>query len=317
MWFEALMGFSEHSPEQVRSLVEVDGEFLRSRVNGRRVRFGQLTTPSLTELRRDAPPAGSMAARVSEVVGDVRALHAAPENTGALFQAASQFNLLEMASPSVVPEAGVGIYEHDGTQGPACAVACGGGTIYRNYLAPVGNGLGQTAERQIDCLADLGTELGDPLPWVMTNGYALATAEGLARVNAELRSASEERLDALRGALRIGVQHDVEVIDAGHSVTQVYGSALPVAYGGPPAPAWERLARLVLEASYEATVLVARILRIERIFLTRLGGGVFGNDDRWINDAIVRAMDHARGLEVRLVSFGRSRFQGLPFRGIV
>jgi hypothetical protein len=30
-----------------------------------------------------------------------------------------------MVSPNITPEAGVGIYENDRTQGPACAVAAG------------------------------------------------------------------------------------------------------------------------------------------------------------------------------------------------
>ncbi len=51
-----------------------------------------------------------------------------------MFQVASQFNLLEMISPNVTPDDGIGIYENDPTQGPACAIACGAGTIYRNYL---------------------------------------------------------------------------------------------------------------------------------------------------------------------------------------
>jgi len=39
---------------------------------------------------------------------DVQSLHAAASNAGALFQVASQFNLLEMMSPEVTPEQGVG-----------------------------------------------------------------------------------------------------------------------------------------------------------------------------------------------------------------
>ena len=62
---------------------------------------------------------------VTEVeTGDVLELHALPENEGALFQAASQFNCLEMGTPSAVPEDGVRIYATDNTQGPACALAC-------------------------------------------------------------------------------------------------------------------------------------------------------------------------------------------------
>jgi protein-tyrosine phosphatase len=298
------MGFPEKSPEQVRENLELDGETIISRVNGTRLGCGWLETPSLAQLRvldRTAPEAGP--SRVSEVIGDSRALHAAAENAGSLFQAASQFNLLEMTGPGVTPEKGVGIYEHDRTQGPACAIACGGGTIYRNYFAKVGGGLGQTHDRQIDCLADLGAELGADL-WNMRNGYALVSEGGLALVNERLGAASGSELDELRGLLRVGVQHEVEVLDAGHKVTQVYGSALPVAYGGPAAHKWERFARLVLEASYEATLRLARIWQTTPVFLTFLGGGVFGNASEWIEDAIVRAIEAVPGLDVRLVSYG-------------
>jgi hypothetical protein len=52
----------------------------------------------------------------------MRRMHRLPENAGALFQVASQFNLLEMVSPSVTPEDGVTRYQDDHTQGPACAI---------------------------------------------------------------------------------------------------------------------------------------------------------------------------------------------------
>lgn len=48
---------------------------------------------------------------------------------GSLFQVASQFNVLEMVSPNVGPEAGITIYENDHTQGPACAIACPAGAV--------------------------------------------------------------------------------------------------------------------------------------------------------------------------------------------
>ena len=325
-WFDRLTGFAESSPERVRQRLALDGPYLVSRVTGRRVRWGELTTPSLGALRAAVGDAAAgPPASVREVVGDAKALHRDARSAGALFQAASQFNLLEMASPDVTPERGVGIYERDHTQGPACAVACGGGTIYRNYFAPVplpggGTQRGQTAAHQLDCLADLGAALGHlrhgagPL-WEMRNGYALATREGLERANARLADADEAERDALRALLRVGVQRDVEVLGddphaQGHLVTQVYGAAMPVAYGHPPAPLWEPLARLVLEASYEATLLVARRHRIDTVFLTLLGGGVFGNDEAWIADALLRALRRVRGgrpdapLDVCIVSYG-------------
>ena len=135
------------------------------------------------------------------MTGDVRRLHQQPEYAGALFQVASQFNLLEMVSPEVTPEDGVTRYQHDRTQGPACAMAAGAATIYRNYFAPVGDGIGQTRERQLDGLADLGSALGKALGlpveslWTMRNGYALCSHAGLEAITRHLASLRPQQID--------------------------------------------------------------------------------------------------------------------------
>ena len=49
--------------------------------------------------------------------GDVKKHLTDPTNQNSLFQVASQFNLLEMASPAMTPERGVDIYYNDPTQG--------------------------------------------------------------------------------------------------------------------------------------------------------------------------------------------------------
>ena len=135
MWFETLTGFSEKSPQQVRKNISIDGKVLKSNANGQEYIYGMLEIPNLGDLRNRAisckMPTGKLSVR--EVVGNVQHLHVEKSNEGALFQVASQFNLLEMVSPDITPEHGVGIYEYDLTQGPACAVAAGAGTIYRNF----------------------------------------------------------------------------------------------------------------------------------------------------------------------------------------
>ena len=123
-------------------------------------------------------PAPKGPIRVRNIVGEAGALHADPRNAGALFQVASQFNLLEMVSPDISPEDGVTPYVYDRTQGPACAIAAGAATIYRNYFAMVDGKEGQDAGRQIDCLWDVHEALSPEgqLHWEMRNGYALPTA---------------------------------------------------------------------------------------------------------------------------------------------
>lgn len=319
-WFEALTGFEEKSPDQVRSNITVDGEILISQVNGKGAACGRLEIPTLGELHErvglnESGRGGRMTVR--EIVADVQALHADPANAGALFQVASQFNLLEMASPGITPEQGVGIYEYDHTQGPACAIAAGAGTIYRNYFVPVNGQTGQSRNNQIDCLADLGRALGNAgnRLWKMQNGYVLPTAGGLQEIAQRLRAAGEEEWDELRKLLRVGVQWDTQVTvrNAAHKVSQVYCSALPVAYSSHPPDLWTDFARLVLEAAYEATLCAAilngRGAGNRTVFLTLLGGGAFGNETGWILGALKRALRRFadREIEVAIVSYGVSK----------
>jgi hypothetical protein len=319
-WFEVLTGFEERSPDQVRKNITIDGETLTSLANGKMMACGRLETPTLAELReriRFAGRGSGVLLSVREVVADVQELHVDASNARSLFQVASQFNLLEMASPGVTPEHGVGIYEYDHTQGPACAIAAGAGTIYRNYFAPVHWQIGQSENNQIDCLTDLGRALdnSENRLWEMRNGYALASASGLMEISNLLRASSEKDLDELRKLLRVGIQWNTQVTlkDSSHKVSQVYCSALPVAYSKHPSDLWEDLARLVLEASYEATICTA-ILNAQRtgnksVFLTFLGGGAFGNETPWITDSIKRALKlyEDRDIEIVIVSYGASK----------
>ncbi|GJD91401.1 MULTISPECIES: hypothetical protein [Methylobacterium] len=319
-WFERITGFPEGPYEETQAVLSVVDGRLRCRGGGYSYGVGTLSLPSLAELRSQALVArASGPSRLSIVQGDVRALHRAPENRGALFQVASQFNLLEMVGPDVEPEDGVTRYAHDRTQGPACAMAAGGATIYRNYLVPVDGKIGQSTERQLDGLADLGralaTRLGTNVSdlWSMRNGYALPTRDGLSEISRHLQVADAATLDALRGLLRVGLHVDVEVTDGpapGPRVSQIFCSALPVAYGRHPAASWASFASLVLEAAYEATVLAAVLNAARgasnRVLLTRLGGGAFGNADTWIDAALLRALQIVGGydLDVVIVSHG-------------
>jgi hypothetical protein len=317
-WFTKLTGFSERSPAEVRENIVIQGNQLTSSVNGASYQCGKLDIVSLGELRQRVAEVDGQNGKmtISELVGDAKAIHADASNAGAVFQVASQFNLLEMVSPSVTPEEGIGIYENDPTQGPACAIACGAGTIFRNYFVEIDGQIGQSGSRQVDCLSDVGEALGnvDQKLWKMQNGYALPTSKGLTQVVEQLRNMTPSEIDDLRQKLKIGVHWDTQVTLHGgkHLVTQVYCSALPVAYSNLPSSSWEPFATLVLEAAYEATLAVG-ILNAAKtgnssVYLTMLGGGAFGNDQEWILDAIREAclsFQH-KDLEVKIVSFRRS-----------
>ncbi|WP_170339687.1 hypothetical protein [Ruegeria arenilitoris] len=320
-WFEAITGFQETDYHSTQSCLSVQNGLLCSQFSNRRAAVGDLQLPSLAELRSSGLlQHKNKCLSVSNISGDIRQIHQKSRFEGALFQVASQFNALEMVSPSVSPQDGVSGYAFDRTQGPACAIAAGAATIYRNYLHPVGGGIGQTGNRQINCLADLALALGSLLKTdadnllPMKNGYALPSNSSLKRISALLSAMTQSELDDLKGRLRIGLHSDVEVTDVQAEkpflVSQAFCSALPVAYSRISAQIWEPFARLVLEAAYEAT-LWAGLINSTRgisniVLLTRLGGGAFGNRDDWIDEAMEKSLRLFcnSGLEVVFVSFG-------------
>lgn len=320
-----LMGFPERDFAETRTRLRVDDGRLFSDANSASYGVGVFSLPSLGDLRRESAlkpiPVGRLS--VSSISGDVRSLHRAVENDGALFQVASQFNMLEMISPQMTPEHGVGIYGRDPTQGPACAIAAGAATIFRNYFVPNGDGTGQTSERQIDGSAGLAAALSSLTGvsrgqlWTMRNGYALFSEDNLAAIDDYLADADEAARDALRATLVVGLHEDVEVTDRpvhpGQRVSQIFCSALPVAYNHEirNSRLWCALATLVLEAAFEASLLAAARQAARGgsgvLLLTSLGGGAFGNNEEWIIHAMRRALSLACDwpLDVKIVSYHR------------
>ena len=314
-----LFGFRETSPEVIKEHIELLDRKLHSRKNGRSYCIGQLTTPSLKELRlatnqNSILQQGKL--KVQNIAADVRDLHCDPANAKALFQVASQFNLLEMVNPNVSPEDGITRYAMDRTQGPVCAIAAGAATVYRNYFAKVNGETGQTSDNQIDCLSGVGALLGNSNEslWSMNNGYALCSPNGLSKINKQLESMNSVEKDRVRESLNIGLHTEIEVTDQnapkGQLISQAFCSALPVAYSNSPASQWNRFANLILESAYEAT-LCAAIINANRcgsnkVFLTQLGGGAFGNESSWIYNAMTRAFSIYKDydLDIRIVSYG-------------
>src|SRR5690606_34366415 len=125
----------------------------------------------------------------------------------------------------------------------------------------------------------------------------------------------ESELDEWRQLLRIGIQWDTQVTlhNCKHKVSQAYCSALPVGYCRSSDNRWAEFARLIQEATYEATVCAA-ILNAQntdnnKLFLTSIGGGVFGNNEDWIMSAIDRALTLYRcaPLDVVFVAYSGSK----------
>lgn len=305
-WFHRLVGFSESTYQETKRKLWLEEGRLRSRFTSSTFGIGCLEVISLGELRKRlvASPL-DVACDFSSVYGDARLMHRVSSNAGAVFQVASQCNLLEMSSPWVTPEDGVSRYELDNTQGPACAIAAGAGTIYRNYFAQFGGHVGQSKNNQIDTLDLLRNELASRLDfdpaqmWLTQNGYVFLSGLQLARIDKYLSRASSEAQDSLRALVKVGLHWDVECTEIlrypTHHVSQVYAAALPVSLGlNHGLQLWRRFAKLVLEAVYEATIFAGHLNRLRGndapVYLTSVGGGAFGNSNEWILEAVSRAL---------------------------
>lgn len=326
MWFRDLFGVEESTYLDTQSAFTLApsptdaSSSLLIAPNGRSFPTGTFTSPSLSALRSNTPsPSPSFISLTHIAVADILSLHALYPN--ATFQVASQFNALEFPTPFTTPEKGITSYAFDPTQGPACSLACPAATFVRNYCIPFGKETGQTAEKQLNLLqpllAALPESVGDGI--IVENGYTSAAGHmALAAVEKAIAGLEPEARERLIGELCVGVHSRVGVVYGSRweeiaedvRVTQVFCSALSIAFGGGEVPAWEGLARAVLDATYEAVLRVAEIERQAGIgsglcFLTFVGGGVFRNKAEWIAGAIGRALRkcQAFGLDVRVCHY--------------
>jgi len=342
-WFTQLFSFREGNYEDTQSRLKVraidnDKQLLEGE-NNRSYKVGRFWTPSLAELEAEAAKKGGMKAlpgklRVRNVLGDVSGKHAEAENKHSTFQVASQFNCLEFVGPNIKPEHGITGYINDRTQGPACSITCGPATAVRNYFAEVDGAVGQRSDRQLNNLRDLGEKIGNVPPgryYEVVGGYTMAENRGLLELNKKIKSLSKDEYRNIIRSMRIGVHEDIQVTstnwgrnllkDDEQIVTQVFGSACSVSYSRNGTDLWEPFGRLVLQASYEATLWAALLTALRhsgddkigqpgarRVFLTCLGGGVFGNPMEWITDAMEEAFTKFENvnLEICIVTYAGS-----------
>lgn len=246
---------------------------------------------------------------------DVGNLQAAPENRGALFQVASNMNAVEAIAQEVSVEDSnfVTDYIFDKTQGPAASISAAGAAIARLYCAfedGKGGFLRQTKDRQINFVE---TALADFCS--VQNGYVLL------KDNAEEWEAADK--EELKKKVQVCIHESVQVTfgmrgpefyegvknSSEQLIHQVFGAAVNIGQGvggvqNRKKPHAKSVARWCLGAMYDGCFLAAQSLKVKKVFLTLLGGGVFANDTQAIMEAICSAhRQYGDGLEVHCVMF--------------
>ncbi len=277
-WFRFLTGVREWS----RPRLQVEN---RELINGRyRYACGTVTTPDLATLRErfaQLTPFVYDPAPIQNIKGDVVELQADKANRWAAFQIASNFNGLEAidAKQSPYTRNFVTNYIRDPTQGPRASIGCGAAAIWRRYLmAP------------FDMLSAYRSYVE------IQNGYVV-------NIKRWPRKISDDHVrvlctEAAQVTFRSVDELDILVNkDKNQRVHQIFCAAVNMGQGEDGLanaihPKGEELAKFTLNAMYECTYLCAIQLHCQKLFLTRLGGGVFHNEEQWIQEAIQSA--HAK-----------------------
>jgi hypothetical protein len=234
---------------------------------------------------------------------------------GALFQVASQLNCLEAPDPEVVP---VAQYLTDPTQGPRASISAFPGTLLRHYAAPGAGGTRfeqVTDGPQIELLGDVC----DPAVGRAQNGYLMAS--GVADP-----AAFVEHLTRRFEAIQVGLHDEVEVVLGGSwngavpgrpQIAQVFTSTVAGGgYGGEQLGVFfEPACRQLLRAAYLGTLLGAVTTGKNKVVLTLIGGGVFGNPIELIWEAITWALGEVGPLlsaDLDVIVNGRDLSRRLP-----
>jgi hypothetical protein len=216
---------------------------------------------------------------------------------GTLFQVASQFNCLEAPWDELTS---VVSYFGDPTQGPRASISAFPGTLLRHYRAPGRRGVPfvQTNDGpQIELLRDVC----EPGMATVRNGYLRA---GTIPHPKTFSATLEARFDAIR----VGVHDDVEVVrgynwdgavSGAPRIAQVFTSTLAAGGYGSASGSLLDVCRQLLRAAYLGTLLAATSLGRERVVLTLIGGGAFGNPPRLIWESILWALDQAESVVAR------------------
>ena len=265
---------------------------------------GRFETPSIGALReRAAAGRGGAGGRVrlwvldgASPATDIGSLQAAA-GPGTLFQVASQFNCLESPGPHVTPVAN---YFSDPTQGPRASISAFPGTLLRHYAAP-----GPDGERFVQTTDGPQLNLLEAVcsPGVAQVRSGYLTSSGIADRSA-FRAALEDRFENLR----VGVHDDVPVIlgydwdgavagdrRIGQAFTSTFAGG---GYSGASAsdPNLRPICTALLRAAYLGTLLGASASGRDKVVLTLIGGGVFGNPVRLIWESICWAIDEVEPL---------------------
>ncbi len=308
----------------------IDLRNISFKVNGTPFAVGDFSCLPLPELRKKAGDVSHLGKLTYEYInGNISDIIKGITDEIVVVQAASQFNLLEMTGRNVTPAEGIAGYVFDNTQGPRVALSSPVGTLFRNYA--VWNGASQI-EKQINTLVTVMKELGLILSgrngsepskegqYSYLNGYLYMYP------STTLRKTPKEIQTIMDQELRVGIQWNTpSYYNPTIKLCQVYSSALPLGrylISENEIPMIDNIndikdeyyrlikpfAVALLASTFKCTLQAGVIQASHRggrctVYLTAVGGGVFGNPHEWIKEGLLIALEEFKDfpLDVKMV----------------
>ena len=321
-FFSSTFGFEEEVDDVYNNITceeTPDGSIITDKVNGKTWNAGIFTTPNITEIpKHEKRGNGKLniifgSGRFSKNMGliDILESQSLPENDGATYLAASNFNCLEFVNSHCTARYGISGYPYDKTQGPYCAIACGPSILYRNYFVEVAPGKKGQLEKEVELLRDT--------PLIVEHGYVQLPSASQKEMKEKNFNWSDETKYRVGSHANCPVTMtrknggNFKILDGTQIAHHVYAAAFNFYSDVSRSPFTEEISKHMLTAEYKATILCAWDNSIRypnhagsnKLFLTLLGCGVFGNRVADIATIIASLKDLIvdSGLDVYIVSY--------------
>lgn len=255
-WFSNLFGFAE-VPETVQSQFTISNDergdlFLTSTINKKSYCVGNFKIRDLQSFNDIKERSGGkfniiIGDGTENVDADIITCETNPENNGAAFQMASNFNCLDHMPGRKPPRGLLSDYTTHCEQGGPGTVACGPALVYRQYFIPMPSGkIGQMTD---------DIKLLSRTPLVVDDGYVIEIPQNFDYSDPNLYQIGvHQNIDVTLG--RAGRKGNNYRIVENQRIHQVFCSTIP--FGDIPDTDFNlKVASYILKTEYRLTILSA------------------------------------------------------------